>query len=92
MVKKAAIELFHIHGIDNASVFPISGLNTPDIQIYKVKKVACMALKGKGVHSGIRIIYAYHHKTSTVVFIEIYYKGDKANENRARAEEYLENN
>lgn len=27
--------------------------------IIKVKKIACKALKGKGVHSGLRLVYAY---------------------------------
>ena len=34
--------------------------------------------------SGIRIIYAYYEKEDKIEFIEIYYKGDKENENRER--------
>ena len=88
-VKKAAIELYHVRGIDNLSIFQITGLNTAEIQIYKIKKFACKALKGKGAASGIRVIYAWHVKTSAVDFIEIYYKGDQGNEDRERIKSYL---
>ena len=89
VARKAAIELYHVLGIDNSSVFPIPGYSTEDVQIYKLKKFACKSLKGKGVKSGIRIIYAYHPVTSRVEFIEIYYKGDKVIENQDRIKEYL---
>jgi hypothetical protein len=45
-------------------------------------------LKGKGVASGIRVIYAYHEKEDIIEFVEIYYKGDKANEDRERILRY----
>ena len=48
------------------------------------KKFACKALKGRGVQSGIRVIYAYFVKEDRVEFIEIYFKGDKASEDRHR--------
>ena len=34
--------------------------------------------------SGIRVIYGYWEKQDRIDFIEIYYKGDKENENRDR--------
>jgi len=40
------------------------------------------------VQSGIRIIYAYHEEEDMIEFIEIYYKGDKASEDRARIVKY----
>lgn len=49
----------------------------------------CKALKGRGVQSGIRIIYAFSHGTKMVEFIEIYFKGDKKNEDKQRIDEYL---
>jgi hypothetical protein len=36
------------------------------------------------VQSEIRVIYAYHEEEDRIEFIEIYYKGDKASEDRAR--------
>jgi mRNA-degrading endonuclease RelE of RelBE toxin-antitoxin system len=52
--------------------------------IVKVKKIACKALKGRGVISGLRLIYAYFPETQTIVFIELYHKNDKENEDRKR--------
>lgn len=87
--KKNAIELYHINGIDNQSCFPIQGFCRENVLICKIKKFACKALKGKGVKSGIRVIYAYFQDTEKVIFIEIYYKGDKNNEDRERIKNFL---
>lgn len=86
VAKRNAIELYHLQKINNQSVFPIPGFCTERIQICKVKKFACKSLKGSGVRSGIRIIYAYCPTESLVEFIEIYFKGGKENENRERIE------
>ncbi len=51
--------------------------------VIKVKKIACRALKGKGVNSGLRLIYAYFKEEQKITFIELYHKNDKENENRA---------
>jgi mRNA-degrading endonuclease YafQ of YafQ-DinJ toxin-antitoxin module len=50
----------------------------------KVKKIACKALKGRGVNSGLRLIYAYFEKEQKITFIELYHKNDKENEDRQR--------
>lgn len=89
IAKRNAIELFHIHKVNNQSVFPITGICTSEVQICKVRKFACKSLKGKGVRSGIRIIYAFHLDSLKVCFIEIYYKGDQTNENRDKIQTYL---
>jgi hypothetical protein len=52
--------------------------------IIKVKKIACKALKGRGVNSGLRLIYAHFEKEQKIVFIELYHKNDKENEDRER--------
>ena len=91
-LKTAQIELYHIKGIDNLGVFRVPGLIASDIPVYKIKKFACKALKGKGVRSGVRVIYAFHQDTATIVFIEIYFKGDKQNEDKDRINEYLKEN
>lgn len=52
--------------------------------IIKVKKIACKALKGKGVNSGLRLIYAHFEEEERIVFIELYHKKDKENEDRKR--------
>ncbi len=89
LAKIAAIELFHLKKINNASVFPIPGCCTGEILICKLKKFACKTLKGRGSKSGIRIIYAFHVKTLRVDFIEIYFKADQENENRERIKKYI---
>ncbi len=52
--------------------------------IIKVKKIACKALKGRGVNSGLRLIYAYYAREMKIVFIELYHKNDKAHEDKQR--------
>ncbi|MBU1992644.1 MAG: hypothetical protein ABH856_04475 [Patescibacteria group bacterium] len=89
VAKTNAIELRHVQGLDNRNAFEIPGFCSDDVKVLKLKKFACKALKGKGVRSGIRIIYAFHKKENKIVFIEIYYKGKKNNEDRARIREYL---
>lgn len=49
-------------------------------------RLACKSLKNRSV----RIIYAYNESTLTFIHIEIYFKGDKENEDRERIDEYLE--
>ena len=52
--------------------------------VIKVKKIACKALKGRGVNSGLRLIYAYFESESKIVFVELYHKNDKENEDKQR--------
>jgi len=89
LAKIAAIELYHLKQLNNLSVFPIKGFCSEKIQICKIKKFACKALKGRGSQSGIRVIYAFHSDYLKVDFIEIYFKGEKENEDRERIIEYL---
>jgi hypothetical protein len=51
----------------------VSGLGTKT-EIYKVKHFRCLAMKGKGSLSGIRIVYAFLPDQKRIEFIEIYYK------------------
>ncbi len=89
--KRDAIELYHLKRVNNQSIFLIQGFCTETIQICKIKKFACKALKGRGSKSGIRVIYAFHCESCKVDFIEIYFKGEKENEDRERIKEYLKN-
>lgn len=52
--------------------------------VIKVKKIACKAFKGRGVNSGLRLIYAYFEKEEKITFIELYHKNVKENEDRQR--------
>lgn len=76
--------------------------------IIKVIKIACKSLKGKGVNSGLRLVYAYFkNKTrelenseekqskensderERIVFIKLYHKSDKEQEDRLRIVKYF---
>jgi hypothetical protein len=59
--------------------------------IIKVKKIACKSLKGRGVNSGLRLIYAHFSneqypelEVEKITFIELYHKNDKEKEDRER--------
>jgi len=55
-----------------------------DTCVIKIKKIACKVLKGRGRNSGLRLVYAHFHAEQQIVFIELYHKNDKENENRKR--------
>ncbi len=82
------LKLTHKLNIDNKGVVRISDLGIEYPKIYKARKFPCKALKGRGAASGIRLIYAYYEENDVIEFIEIYYKGNKENENRERITRY----
>jgi hypothetical protein len=63
--------------------FEIPGLEIKTC-IIKVKKIACDSLKGRGVNSGLRLVYAYFPDVPKITFIELYHKQDKEAEDRKR--------
>ena len=87
---KTALNLYHREKKDIGGIFQITGLPFENPKIYKAKKFACRYLKGKGAQSGIRVIYAYFEVENRIELIEIYYKGDKENEDRERIIKYYE--
>jgi hypothetical protein len=52
--------------------------------IIKIKKIASRSLRGRGADSGLRIVYAHFKVEERITFIELYFKGDKENEDRER--------
>lgn len=56
------------------------------IRIVKAR-MACRALRDPS----LRIIYSYSEQEQRIEFIELYFKGDKENEDRERIKEYLKN-
>jgi len=78
------LNLYHKLRIDNRGILQISGLGLSYPKIFKAKKFACRSLKGEGVASGIRVIYAYFEQEDVIELVEIYYKGEKENEDRNR--------
>ena len=92
IAKKNAIEIWHISKINNEAVWLIPKFDKKTVQIYKLKKFSCKALKGKGNKSGIRIIYAFYPEKFEEEFLEIYFKErDDSDMNYEFAEKYLEN-
>ena len=90
IVKQYDIELFHCQKIDRRGIFKIENAgNDENLQFFKIKKFACKSLKGRGSKSGIRVIYAFHCAKLKIDFIEIYFKGEKTNEDRERIRAYL---
>ncbi len=81
-----ALNLRHKLNIDNNSIVQIANFGIESPKIFKARKFACKALKGKGAASGIRVIYAYYEEDDVIEFIEIYYKADQVNEDRGRIE------
>ena len=78
------LNLYHKQKVDNLGIVRISNLAIDSPKIFKARKFACRSLKGKGSYCGIRIIYAYYEEEDLVEFIEIFFKGDKENEDRDR--------
>ncbi len=48
-------------------------------------RLACKSLRERSM----RIVYAYHEDVIRFMYIEIYYKGDKENEDRERIKKYI---
>jgi mRNA-degrading endonuclease RelE of RelBE toxin-antitoxin system len=63
--------------------FNIDGLGLSTCVI-KLKKIASDSFRGKGTNSGFRLIYAFFQEEQRIVFVELYHKGDKENEDRQR--------
>lgn len=63
--------------------FRIDGLGI-ETCVIKVKKIACKSLKGRGVNSGLRLVYAHFQEEQRIVFVELYHKNKKDNEDKTR--------
>lgn len=60
--------------------------SSSSIKIVKAR-MACRALRDRS----LRIIYAYFEQNRRIEFLELYFKGEKENEDRGRIKEYLNN-
>jgi proline dehydrogenase len=76
--------LHHKLGKETGGTVPIADSSIDNPKIYKVRKFACRSLRGTGSRSGIRLVYGYYEQEDKIVLIEIYYKGDKENEDEDR--------
>jgi len=57
-----------------------------EVKIVKTRLV-CRSLRNRSM----RVIYAYHNNIFEFMYIEIYFKGDKENEDKERIKKYLSN-
>jgi len=70
--------------------YPIEGLGGGvACPVYKVKDFRLECLKSKGKRSGIRIIYAYNSNENKIIFLELYHKNQKSNNDNGRIYRYL---
>jgi len=81
---KGQLYAYHKKGIDNKGIVQLRDLGFKVPQVYKARKFACRSLPGKGARTGIRVIYAYFKAEDRIELIEIYYKGDKKDEDKER--------
>ena len=91
IMKKAAIETYHLLNIQTQSIVTIQNFCGQNYLSMKVRKMACKSLKGKGVQSGLRVIYVYEPQKEKITFVEIYYKQDQENEDKERLKKLLKN-
>lgn len=59
--------------------------SSPNCKIIKAR-LACESLQNRN----IRLIYAYHKDKIEFMYIELYFKGEKENEDHERIKRYLE--
>lgn len=92
MMKRASIEAYYELNIDNKSIVPIEGFCGDCYTSNKIRKFSCRSLKGRGAVSGIRVIFVWEEEIRKVTFIEIYFKADQANEDKARLKQFIKDN
>lgn len=85
---RAQLFPYHKLEVDNNGLFLIDNLGFELPKVYKAKKFACKALKGRGVRSGIRLIYAYLPEFDEIYLLEIYSKNEKESEDRDRIKSF----
>jgi len=79
-----ALVLCHKLKVSCQGIYPISGVGFSEPSTFIAKDFACRSLRGKGVKSGIRVVYAYFEKEDRIELIEIYHKNQKEIEDKDR--------
>ena len=68
---KKYIEGFHTRGIRADDPVEIPGACDIEYKSYKVRKITCKSLPGRGNKSGLRVIYVYEITKDKITFIEM---------------------
>lgn len=93
LMKKMLLEPHFISGVPvpPKALVDIEGFCGEDYKSKKVRRFTCASLKGRGGNSGIRVIFVYEKSEDihNITFIEIYFKGEKENEDRERLAKFL---
>ena len=89
MLKKISLKAFHELGIKTDDPVEIQGACSKTFKSYKVRNFACKSLPGRGKQSGLRVIYVHQPGKDTITFVEIYFKADKENEDKARLKKFI---
>ena len=87
--KKYTIETFYEQKTPTTAFVPVEGFCSEDYVSNKVRKFACKSLPGSGNQSGIRIIFVWQETLRLATFVEIYFKGDKPEEDRERLGDFV---
>ncbi|MBN2465184.1 hypothetical protein JXD38_06140 [candidate division WOR-3 bacterium] len=78
------LKLFHEKGLPTGRIERVAGLGFVEPEVYVAKKVPCQAMKGRGARSGLRIVWAWFADEGRVELVEIYLKGGRQVEDKAR--------
>ena len=93
LMKKMLLEPHFVLGQPTPpnALVDIEGFCSEKYKSKKVRKFTCASLKGRGSNSGIRVIFVYEKSEEfhKITFIEIYFKGEKENEDRERLRNFL---
>ena len=89
LMKKFSLEPHYEQGTPQTAFVPIEGFCGERYVSNKVRKFSCMSIKGRGAASGIRIIFVWEEEKRQITFIEMYFKGDKENEDRTRLRNFI---
>ena len=87
--KKYTIETFYEQKTPTTAFVSVEGFCGEKYVSNKVRKFACKSLPGRGSQSGIRIIFVWQEALRLVTFVEIYFKGDKPEEDRERLGDFV---
>ena len=87
--KKYTIETFYEQKTPTTAFVPVEGFCGEDYVSNKVRKFACKSLPGRGNQSGIRIIFVWQETLRLATFVEMYFKGDKPEEDRERLGDFV---
>ena len=90
-MKKNLLEVHYIKGapLPLNTIVDIEGMCGENYKSKKVRKFACKSLRNLGNRSGIRVIFVLEPDALKITFIEMYFKGDKENEDKNRLRDFL---